>query len=160
LWIVLIVFLFTGFLSGFLGVGGGFIRMPALVYLIGVPTVIAVGTDLMSILFAGAYGCFTYAMKGRVEFIAAFIMLIGASIGAQIGATAVKYIKGYGIRLLFTIMIVFAGCSVALEQIYKVSGVSFYQIIAGIVLMGTAVFMTFIIIARLIMEVRKEKKKP
>jgi hypothetical protein len=57
-------------------------------------------------------------------------------------------------------MIVFAGCSVALEQIYKVSGVSFYQIIAGIVLMGTAVFMTFIIIARLIMEVRKEKKKP
>jgi uncharacterized protein len=159
LWIVLIIFLFTGFLSGFLGVGGGFIRMPALVYLIGVPTVIAVGTDLMSILFAGAYGCFTYAMKGRVEFIAAFVMLIGASIGAQIGATAVKYIKGYGIRLLFTIMIVFAGCSVALEQIYKASGISFYQIIAGIVLMGTAVFMTFIIIARLILEVRKEKKK-
>lgn len=159
LWIVLLVFLFTGFLSGFLGVGGGFIRMPALVYLIGVPTVIAVGTDLMSILFAGAYGCFTYAMKGRVEFIAAFIMLIGASIGAQIGATAVKYIKGYGIRLLFAIMIVFAGCSVALEQIYKVTDISFYQSIAGIVLMGTAVFMTFIIIARLILESRKENKR-
>ncbi len=158
LWIVLLIFLFTGFLSGFLGVGGGFIRMPALVYLIGVPTVIAVGTDLMSILFAGAYGCFTYALKGRVEFIAAFIMLIGASIGAQIGATAVKYIKGYGIRLLFAIMIVFAGCSVALEQIYKVTDISFYQAIAGVVLMGTAVFMTFIIIARLILEARKEKK--
>ncbi len=158
LWIVLLVFLFTGFLSGFLGVGGGFIRMPALVYLIGVPTVIAVGTDLMSILFAGAYGCFTYAVKGRVEFIAAFIMLIGASIGAQLGATAVKYIKGYGIRLLFAIMIVFAGCSVALEQIYKVSNIPFYQSIAGIVLMGTAVSMTFIIITRLILESRKEAK--
>ena len=158
LWIVLLVFLFTGFLSGFLGVGGGFIRMPALVYLIGVPTVIAVGTDLMSILFAGAYGCFTYAVKGRVEFVAAFFMLIGASIGAQLGATAVRYIKGYGIRLLFAIMIVFAGCSIALEQVYKVTNIPFYQSIAGIVLMGTAVLMTFIIISRLIMESRKETK--
>jgi uncharacterized membrane protein YfcA len=156
LWIILSVFLFTGFLSGFLGVGGGFIRMPALVYLIGVPTVIAVGTDLMSILFSGAYGCFTYALKGRVEFIAAFVMLLGASIGAQIGATAVKYIKGYGIRLLFAIMIVFAGCSIALEQVYKMTNIDFYQKIAGIVLMGTAVFMTFIIITRLILESRKE----
>ena len=157
LWIVLAVFLVTGFLSGFLGVGGGFIRMPALVYLIGVPTVIAVGTDLMSVLFAGAYGCLTYALKGRVEFIAAFFMLIGASVGAQIGATAIKYVKGYGIRLLFAIMIVFAGCSVALEQVYKLSLISFYQTTAGIVLMGTAVTMTLIIIARLIIESKKEK---
>jgi uncharacterized protein len=158
LWIVIFVFLFTGFLSGFLGVGGGFIRMPALVYLIGVPTVIAVGTDLMSVLFAGAYGCFTYALKGRVEFIAAFIMLIGASIGAQIGATAVKYIKGYGIRLLFAIMITLAGCSIALEQVYKITDIPIFQHIAGIVLMGTAALMTSIIIVRLIMESRKEVK--
>ncbi len=156
LWIVMFVFLFTGFLSGFLGVGGGFIRMPALVYLIGVPTVIAVGTDLMSVLFAGAYGCFTYALKGRVEFVAAFIMLIGASIGAQIGATAIKYIKGYGIRILFAIMIVLAGCSIALEQIYKISEIPIFQSVAGIVLMGTAVIMTFIIITKLILEARKE----
>ncbi len=158
LWIVILIFLFTGFLSGFLGVGGGFIRMPALVYLIGVPTVIAVGTDLMSILFAGAYGCFTYAVKGRVEFIAAFIMLIGASIGAQLGATAIKYIKGYGIRLLFAIMIVLAGFSIALEQVYKVTKVPVYQSFAGIVLMGTAVLMTIMIITRLIIEARKERK--
>lgn len=156
LWIIIFVFLFTGFLSGFLGVGGGFIRMPALVYLIGVPTVIAVGTDLMSVLFAGAYGCFTYAIKGRVEFVAAFIMLIGASIGAQIGATAIKYVKGYGIRILFAIMIVLAGCSIALEQIYKISEIPVFQSVAGIVLMGTAVIMTFIIITRLILEARKE----
>ncbi len=158
LWIVLAVFLFTGFLSGFLGVGGGFIRMPALVYLIGVPTVIAVGTDLMSVLFAGAYGCFTYALKGRVEFVAAFIMLIGASIGAQIGATAVKYINGYGIRLMFAIMIVFAGCSIALEQIYKISDMPIFQSVAGVVLMGTALCMTLIIITRLILEAKREKK--
>ncbi len=158
IWIVIFVFLFTGFLSGMLGVGGGFIRMPALVYLIGVPTVIAVGTDLMSVLFAGAYGCFTYALKGRVEFIAAFIMLIGASIGAQIGATAVKYIKGYGIRLLFAIMITLAGCSIAIEQAYKVTEIPILQSVAAIVLMGTAVIMTCIIITRLILNARKESK--
>ncbi len=109
LWIIFLIFLLTGFLSGFLGVGGGFIIMPALVYLIGLPTAIAVGTSLITVLFSGAYGCFTYAMKGRVELLAAFFMLIGASVGAQIGSSAVKYINGYGIRLLFAIKNVFAG---------------------------------------------------
>lgn len=115
-WTVTFVFLFTGWLSGFLGVGGGFIRMPALIYLIGCPTAIAVGTDLFSVLFSGAYGCFTYGVKGRVEIIAAILMLVGASIGAQIGVTAVKYIRGYGIRLLFAIMVILAGISVSLKQ--------------------------------------------
>jgi uncharacterized membrane protein YfcA len=116
LWTVTGVFLFTGWLSGFLGVGGGFLRMPALIYLIGCPTAIAVGTDLFSVLFSGAYGCFTYGVKARVEIIAAILMLIGASIGAQIGVTAVKYIRGYGIRLLFAIMVILAGISVSLKQ--------------------------------------------
>jgi uncharacterized membrane protein YfcA len=158
LWIVLIIFMFTGFLSGFLGVGGGFIRMPALVYLIGVPTAIAVGTDLMSVLFSGAYGCLTYSLKGRVEIIAALFMLVGASIGAQIGATAVKYIKGYGIRLLFAFMIAFAGCSIALEQIYKITGNASFQSAAGIVLMGTAITMTLIIVIKLTAGFRREQK--
>lgn len=157
LWIILIVFLFTGFLSGFMGVGGGFIILPVLVYLIGLPTTIAVGTSLVTVLFTAAYGCFTYAMKGRVELVAAFIMLIGASIGAQIGATAVKYIKGYGIRLLFAIMIIFAGISVVTEQFYKATGKPLFQTLAGIVLMGTAVAMSVLIIARLLLESRKEK---
>lgn len=158
IWIIFLIFLCTGFLSGFLGVGGGFIIMPALIYLIGLPTTIAVGTSLITVLFSGAYGCFTYALKGRVELLAAFIMLIGAAMGAQIGSTAVKYVKGYGIRLLFSIMIIFAGCSVALEQVYKISLITFYRSTAGIVLMGTAGIMIFIIIARLISESKKERK--
>jgi uncharacterized membrane protein YfcA len=158
LWIILLIFLFTGFLSGFLGVGGGFIIMPALVYLIGLPTAVAVGTSLITVLFSGAYGCFTYAVKGRVELIAAFIMLIGASIGAQVGSTAVRYIKGYGIRLLFSIMIIFAGLSVATEQFYKITMKPFFQSLAGIVLMGTAFSMSLVIIVKLIIEFKKEKK--
>ncbi len=157
LWIILIIFLFTGFMSGFMGVGGGFIIMPALVYLIGLPTAVAVGTSLMTVLFSGAYGCFTYAMKGRVEVIAAFIMLIGASIGAQIGATAVRYIEGYGIRILFSLMILLAAVSVATEQLYKITGKPFFQATAGIVLMGTALGVSVVIIGRLIMRTRKER---
>ncbi|MEW5700697.1 MAG: sulfite exporter TauE/SafE family protein [Candidatus Zixiibacteriota bacterium] len=77
LWTILGVFFITGWLSGFLGVGGGFIRMPALIYLIGCPTAIAVGTDLFSVVFTGGYGCLTYALKGRVEIFAALICCVG-----------------------------------------------------------------------------------
>ena len=158
LWIILFIFLITGFLSGFMGVGGGFIIIPVLVYLIGLPTTIAVGTSLVTVLFTAAYGCFTYGIKGRVELIAAFIMLVGASIGAQIGATAVKYIKGYGIRLLFAIMIILASFSVTTEQIYKITLKEIFQSFAGIVLMGSALSITIIIIAKLVIETKKERE--
>jgi hypothetical protein len=139
LWLILSVFFITGWLSGFLGVGGGFIRMPALIYLVGCPTAIAVGTDLFSVVFTGAYGCFTYAMKGRVEIIAALIMLCGAAVGAQIGVVAIKYIHGYGIRLLFAIMIILAGISVTLKQLGL-------NTIAAWTVMGAALSMCLMII--------------
>ena len=150
LWIVIGVFFFTGWLSGFLGVGGGFIRMPALIYLIGCPTAIAIGTDLFSVVFTGAYGCFTYGVRGRVEIIAAVIMLCGAAVGAQIGVTAVKYIHGYGIRLLFAIMIVLAGCSVALKQANMTLAASYC-------VMGAALAMCVVIIVLMARGFSKEK---
>ncbi len=159
LWIIISIFLFTGFFSGLLGIGGGFIIMPTLIYLIGLPTVIAVGTSLITVLFSSAYGCLIYAINGRVEILAAFILLIGASVGAQIGATAVRYIKGYGIRLLFAFMIVFAGLSVIAEQFFKMTGRTLFQTFAEIILMGTAVIMTSIIIGKLIIESKKKVKK-
>ena len=149
-WTVTGVFLFTGWLSGFLGVGGGFIRMPALIYLIGCPTAIAVGTDLFSVLFAGAYGCWTYGVKGAVDVIAAIFMLVGASIGAQIGVTAVKYIRGYGIRLLFAIMIILAGISVVLKQLELTT-------FAAWMVMSAAMGMCVVISAGLWKGFKKEK---
>lgn len=157
LWIIIAIFLFTGFFSGLLGIGGGFIIMPTLVYVIGLPTIIAVGTTLITVFFSSAYGCFIYAINGRVEIIAALVLLVGASIGVQIGATAVRYVKGYGIRLLFAIMIIFAGLSVITEQFYKLSGRFFFQTVSEIVLIGTALIMTSIIVGKLILESRKEK---
>ncbi len=156
LWVIVLVFLATGFLSGILGIGGGFIILPTLVYVIGLPTILAVGTSLITVLVTAGFGSLTYALDGRVEIYAAVFMLLGASIGAQIGATAIKYIKGYGIRLLFAIMIVLTGLSVIMEQFYKMTKKTLFQDSSGIILVGTALAMTIIIITRLVKQFRKE----
>jgi uncharacterized membrane protein YfcA len=117
IWIILIVAAITGFVAGFLGVGGGFIRMPALMYVIGAPTRVAVGTDLFEVMVSGVYGAFSYAFKGRVELIAAVIMLIGASVGAQFGTLATQYVKGLKIRLYFAVTMMLAGVSVIFKHI-------------------------------------------
>jgi uncharacterized membrane protein YfcA len=105
LWMPILVGLVTGVVAAVLGVGGGFIRMPALIYLLGCPTLVAVGTDLFEVMITGAYGGFTYGIKGRVDLVAAMWMLLGAAVGAQLGTIAVKYVRGYFIRLLFAITI-------------------------------------------------------
>ena len=105
IWLPISISFITGMLAGFLGVGGGVLRMPALIYFIGAPTHVAVGTDLFEVMISGLYGAFTYSLKGRIELVAVFVMLCGAAIGAQIGTVATKYAQGYGIRLMF-------GCAV------------------------------------------------
>ena len=74
-WLPIFISFATGWLAGILGIGGGLIRMPALIYFIGCPTHVAVGTDLFEVMISGLYGTGTYAYKGRVELVAAVIML-------------------------------------------------------------------------------------
>lgn len=120
-WVIIGMGVVTGFLAGFLGVGGGFIRMPALMYIIGAPTKVAVGTDLFEVMVTGAYGAFSYALKGRVELVAAIIMLVGAAIGAQLGATATLYARGTIIRLYFAITMLAGGASVVFKHFAEAS---------------------------------------
>ncbi|MEP0829158.1 MAG: sulfite exporter TauE/SafE family protein [bacterium] len=155
-WVVFLIFLLTGFLSGFMGVGGGFILLPALIYMVGCPTTVAVGTSLLSVCFMSGYGCFTYSLSGRTELTAAMLMLIGAAVGAQIGVVATKYIKGYGIRLLFAVMIIFAGISVALKQAQEVLDIAVMKTLAAYFVMGSAGSMTILIFVRLLLGLRKE----
>ncbi|MCL6447741.1 MAG: sulfite exporter TauE/SafE family protein [Armatimonadetes bacterium] len=117
LWAILFVGVVTGFCAGILGVGGGIIRLPALIYLMGVPTKIAVGTDLFEVMFSGAYGCFTYSLKGGVEVLGAVIMLLGAAVGAQFGTICTKYVYGITIRLVFAVATFLCCASVILKQI-------------------------------------------
>jgi uncharacterized membrane protein YfcA len=115
-WLPIVVSYMTGVLAGFLGIGGGLLRMPALVYLVGCPTHIAVGTDLFEVMISGLYGAFTYTLKGRIELVAVFVMLTGAAIGAQIGTVATKYSKGYGIRIAFGTAVLCCMVSIILKQ--------------------------------------------
>jgi hypothetical protein len=115
-WVPITISFATGVLAGFLGIGGGLIRMPALVYFIGTPTHIAVGTDLFEVMISGLYGAFTYTLKGRIELVAVFVMLTGAAIGAQIGTIATKYAKGFGIRILFGSAVLCCMISILLKQ--------------------------------------------
>ncbi len=104
MWIVIGAGLLSGILAGALGVGGGFIRMPMLIYFLGVPTHVAVGTDLFEIIFSAGAGTFTHALKGNVDVLMALVMHTGAALGAQIGAVGTKHFAGPRIRLLFSIL--------------------------------------------------------
>ena len=95
-----------------------------MIYLLGIPTHIAVGTDLFEVAISGLYGAATYSYKGRVELVAALIMLCGAAVGAQIGTVATKYVKGYGIRIFFGLAVV--GCELSIIM-KLMSGISLHQ---------------------------------
>ncbi|MDB6023068.1 MAG: putative rane transporter protein [Pedosphaera sp.] len=101
LWSIILVAYVGGLFSGFLGGGAGYIRMPSMIYLLGIPTHIAVGTDLFEIIISAGYGTFTHALKGNVDILIALVMHTGAAIGAQIGATLTQYFAGPRIRLAF-----------------------------------------------------------
>jgi uncharacterized membrane protein YfcA len=101
LWIIIFVSFVGGLFSGFLGGGAGYIRMPSMVYVLGIPTHLAVGTDLFEIIISASYGTFTHAIKGNVDILIALVMHTGAAIGAQIGAICTQYFAGPKIRLAF-----------------------------------------------------------
>ncbi len=101
IWWIMVISLIGGFFSGFLGGGAGYIRMPAMVYLLGIPTHVAIGTDLFEIIISAGYGTLTHALKGNVDILIALMMHTGAAVGAQIGAALTQYLTGVYIRLAF-----------------------------------------------------------
>jgi uncharacterized membrane protein YfcA len=122
LWVVLGVGFFTGLLAGVLGVGGGFVRMPMMVYLVGVPTHVAVGTDLFEVVISAGFGTVTHALKGNVDILIALVMHTGAAIGAQIGAMSTRFFVGPRIRLFFSVLPFIGASLVILRMIGLVGG--------------------------------------
>ena len=100
-WVIVAVAFVGGIFSGFLGGGAGYIRMPSMVYLLGIPTHLAIGTDLFEVIISAGYATASHAMKGNVDILIALVMNTGAAIGAQIGATATQFFRGPGIRMAF-----------------------------------------------------------
>ena len=88
-----------------------------LVYLVGVPTHVAVGTDLFEIVISAGFGTLTHALKGNVDILIALVMNTGAAIGAQIGAVSTRYFAGPRIRLLFSVLPLIGAILVAIRLI-------------------------------------------
>ncbi|MBI4297518.1 MAG: sulfite exporter TauE/SafE family protein, partial [Chloroflexi bacterium] len=147
LWGIVGVGFLAGMLSAFLGVGAGFFRMAAMIYLLGMPTLVAVGTDLFEIIISAGFGGFTYAMAGRVDPVAALIMLVGASAGAEIGALAAVSAGSHRIRLYLALLHLGAAASVALKQASVAWDIAGLEDLAFYLLIGVATAMCAIILA-------------
>ena len=97
----------VGVLSAIMGVGGGFIMVPAMIYLLGMPTVVVVGTSLFQIIFVTANVTILQAVSNQtVDVVLALILLTGGVIGAQIGARASGRLQGEQLRGLLGLMVV------------------------------------------------------
>jgi uncharacterized membrane protein YfcA len=96
----------VGFLAAIMGVGGGFIMVPALIYLLKVPTSIVVGTSLFQIIFVSGYTTVVHATANQtVDVILAFLLMVGGVAGAQYGAKAGQRLKGEQLRALLAILV-------------------------------------------------------
>jgi uncharacterized membrane protein YfcA len=96
----------VGIMAALLGVGGGFIMVPAMIYIIGMPTIAAIGTDLFQIVLTSANVTLQQAFVNKtVDLLLALILLAGSTIGAQFGAIAGKKLKGEQIRILLAIIV-------------------------------------------------------
>jgi uncharacterized protein len=94
LWLIIGVGLVSGLLTGFLGVSGAFIRMPAMIYVLGVPTVVSIGTNLFELLILALYAAFTHSLVGNVDLTLVIILLITTTLGNQIGVLLQKRLVG------------------------------------------------------------------
>lgn len=104
-WIISVVGLFTGYLAGTIGVGG-FVGVPAMIYVFGIPTAVAAGTELYLAMFMGAWGAINYAWGGFVDIRLVLLLYCGSLTGIYIGAYGTKVVKERIIRLVTGIIII------------------------------------------------------
>ena len=111
---VLAIGFFIGLLSSVMGVGGGFIMVPALIYLLHVPTNVVVGTSLFQITFVTAFTTVMQATTNQsIDIVLAFLLMLGGVIGAQYGARAGQKLRGEQLRLLLALLVLAVGLRLA-----------------------------------------------
>jgi hypothetical protein len=161
MWVIVVVGAVTGFLAGFLGVGGGFIRVPALVYLVGSSTHIAVGTDLVEIVFSGGYGALRHSIEGHVDMMAVLFMISGAMVGAQFGSIATSFVRGPAIRYILSYSLILATCGAVLRLLYVLTGqkVEVLSLLAVMLTLGEMIFLCLFIMSLVWFATRRRKSK-
>ncbi|MCB2136190.1 MAG: sulfite exporter TauE/SafE family protein [Rhodobacteraceae bacterium] len=102
----LAVGIIVGFLGAIMGVGGGFIMVPAMIYILNMPTKVVVGTSLFQIIFVAAFTTLMHAETNHtVDIVLAVILLVGGVIGAQIGAIIGLKLKAEQLRILLAVLV-------------------------------------------------------
>ena len=96
----------VGVLAAIMGVGGGFIMVPAMIYLLGMPTKVVVGTSLFQIIFVTAFTTMLHATTNfTVDVVLAVLLLVGGVVGAQIGTRLGVYLKAEQLRILLAVLV-------------------------------------------------------
>jgi len=94
--------LVVGVLTGIMGVGGGFIAMPAMVYILGMPTLVAVGTSLFQMVFTTSIVAIQQAgLNHTLDIVLVMVLLVTSTLGTQVGAMMAKLLKGVHLRIIF-----------------------------------------------------------
>ncbi|HMF69164.1 MAG TPA: sulfite exporter TauE/SafE family protein [Phyllobacterium sp.] len=105
-----------GFLSSIMGVGGGFIMVPAMIYLLKVPTNVVIGTSLYQIVFVTAFTTVMQATTNQsVDIVLAMLLMTGGVIGAQYGARVGQKLRGEQLRALLAMLVLAVGLRLAIE---------------------------------------------
>lgn len=110
----------VGVLAAIMGVGGGFIMVPAMIYLLNMPINVVIGTSLFQITFVTASVTFLHSVNTQtVDVVLALILLIGAVIGAQIGARVGLKLKGEQLRILLALLVLAVCFKMAIDLAVK-----------------------------------------
>ena len=139
----------VGVIAGMLGVGGGFLRMPAIYYVIGTPLAVAVGTSLFAGLFSGAFGTFTYGMAGSVDLVVVSTLLVGSALGARIGSAATTVVDEDGVIVYFGYMMLIASVAIALSELSRWIGVSILEVVSVVLLVGSSFVVASLVLYRM-----------
>jgi uncharacterized protein len=110
---------FIGLLAAIMGVGGGFIMVPAMIYLLKVPTKVVIGTSLFQIVFVTAYTTVMQATFNQtVDVVLAFLLMLGGVAGAQYGAKAGQKLRGEELRALLALLVLAVALRLAFELFF------------------------------------------
>jgi len=104
LWVLMPVGLATGYLAGTIGVGG-FIGVPSMIYVFGMPTAVAAGTELYLAMFMGGWGAINYALQGYVDIRLTMLLYLGSLLGIYVGVYGTKVVKEVVIRITTGVII-------------------------------------------------------
>ena len=108
----------VGILAALMGIGGGFIIVPAMIYLLGMPTSLVVGTSLFQIIFVAANTTILQASQNQtVDIVLATILLLGSVIGVQLGSRFTNILRGEYLRLILSSIIILVSLKLLIDLV-------------------------------------------